>query len=90
MLPQYHYPPYTILQENIVPRRRAFGVMCKILVLGFLVTIFLILGTLLYKPTLGPVRKIVVPEIPPNFQVKALVFYGRRSRVSILDCYLRV
>ncbi len=53
-------------------------------------TIFLALGFLLYKPTLGPLREIVVPDIPETFQVKALVFYGRRSRVSILDCYLRV
>lgn len=62
----------------------------KSLVLGFLITIFLVLGFLLHKPTLGPVREIVVPEIPKSFPVKALVFYGRRSRISILDCYLRV
>ena len=33
---------------------------------------------------------IIVPEIPENFQTVGVVFYGRRSRVEILDCYLKV
>ena len=36
----------------------------------------------------GP--RIVVPEIPEEFQTVGVVFYGRRSRVEILDCYLKV
>ena len=64
--------------------------VCKILALGFFIATFAALGILLYKPTLGPPRQIIVPEIPKDFLVKALVFYGRRSRVSILDCYLSV
>lgn len=33
---------------------------------------------------------ILVPDIPQTFEVVAVVFYGRRSRVQILDCYLKV
>ena len=36
----------------------------------------------------GP--RIAVPEIPKEFQTIGVVFYGRRSRVEILDCYLKV
>ena len=36
----------------------------------------------------GP--RIVVPEIPEEFQTVGVVFFGRRSRVEILDCYLKV
>lgn len=36
----------------------------------------------------GP--EILVPEIPKTFQTVGVVFYGRRSRVEILDCYLKV
>ncbi|KAL9057975.1 MAG: hypothetical protein Q9206_002113 [Seirophora lacunosa] len=32
---------------------------------------------------------ILVPDIPQTFEVVAVVFYGRRSRVQILDCYLK-
>ena len=41
---------------------------------------------------LGPARgpEIQVPEIPKSFQTVGVVFYGRRSRVEILDCYLKV
>ncbi|CAF9934625.1 MAG: hypothetical protein HETSPECPRED_009296 [Heterodermia speciosa] len=35
----------------------------------------------------GP--RILVPEIPKEFQTVGVVFYGRRSRVEILDCYLK-
>ena len=31
-----------------------------------------------------------IPVIPENFHTVGLVFYGRRSRVEILDCYLKV
>ena len=36
----------------------------------------------------GP--EIIVPVIPKKFQTVGVVFYGRRSRVEILDCYLKV
>lgn len=44
------------------------------------------------EASLGLVRgpKIAVPEIPLSFKTVGLVFYGRRSRVEILDCYLKV
>ncbi|KAL8704573.1 MAG: hypothetical protein Q9201_002265 [Fulgogasparrea decipioides] len=36
----------------------------------------------------GPL--IQVPEIPNTFPIVGVVFYGRRNRVEILECYLRV
>lgn len=45
------------------------------------------------EPLLGVVRgpdTIVIPQIPPKFKTVALVFFGRKSRVEILDCYLKV
>lgn len=36
----------------------------------------------------GP--EIIVPEISSDFETVGVVFYGRRSRVEILDCYLKV
>lgn len=36
----------------------------------------------------GP--EIHYPKIPEKFEVIAVVFYGRRTRVEILDCYLKV
>ena len=43
-------------------------------------------------PLLGNTRgsDTVVPELPQDFKVVGLVFFGRRSRVEILDCYLKV
>ncbi|KAL8736559.1 MAG: hypothetical protein Q9181_002369 [Wetmoreana brouardii] len=35
----------------------------------------------------GPL--IQVPEIPNKFPIVGVVFYGRRNRVEILECYLR-
>ena len=42
--------------------------------------------------SLGSVRgpDIAVPSIPFKFRTVGLIFYGRRSRVEILDCYLKV
>ena len=90
MLLPYHNVRYTLLQDNRASRRRIFGLVCKVLAVTTFTTIILTLGFVLYKPTLGPPRQILIPTIPQKFPVKALVFYGRRSRVSILDCYLRV
>jgi len=45
------------------------------------------------EPLLGEVRgpdTIVIPQIPKRFKTVGMVFYGRKSRVEILDCYLKV
>jgi len=45
------------------------------------------------EPLLGEVRgpdTIVIPHIPQKFKTVGLVFFGRKSRVEILDCYLKV
>ena len=52
-------------------------------------------ATLNAKPgeaSMGLVRgpKIAIPTIPSTFKTVGLIFYGRRSRVEILDCYLKV
>src|SRR5438034_4441785 len=39
--------------------------------------------------SLNPLRK-PSEETPSEFRVIGLVFFGRRDRVSILDCYLKV
>ena len=43
-------------------------------------------------PLLGTNRgpDIHYPEIPKTFKTIAVVFYGRKTRVEILDCYLKV
>lgn len=45
------------------------------------------------EPLLGQIRgpdTIVIPHIPQIFKTVGLVFFGRKSRVEILDCYLKV
>ena len=94
MLSKYHNVHYTSLVDNTSSRRRAFVFISRLLAFALFITAVVILSVLSYKPTLGPQRgaEISVPHIPEdfNFRTVGLVFYGRRSRVSILDCYLRV
>lgn len=44
------------------------------------------------EPLLGDLRgpDISISQIPENFKTVGIVFFGRRSRVEILDCYLKV
>ena len=45
------------------------------------------------EPKLSAVRgpdDIVLPQMPSKFKTVGMVFYGRKSRVEILDCYLKV
>lgn len=45
------------------------------------------------EPLLGEVHgpdSIVIPEIPKKSKTVGMVFYGRKSHVEILDCYLKV
>ena len=44
------------------------------------------------EASLGRVRGpgIKIPKIPSTFKTVGLIFYGRRSRAEILDCYLKV
>jgi hypothetical protein len=92
MLSRYHNVHYTSLIENTSSRRRAFVFISKLLGFALFITVITVCSFLLYKPTLGPHRgpEISVPHIPKDFRTVGLVFYGRRSRVSILDCYLKV
>ena len=44
-------------------------------------------------PMLGNLRgpdNIIIPQIPKNFKTVGMVFFGRKSKVEILDCYLKV
>ena len=45
------------------------------------------------EPKLSAVRgpdDIMLPQMPGKFKTVGMVFYGRKSRVEILDCYLKV
>ena len=92
MLSRYQNVHYTSLIENPSSRRRAFIFISRLLAFALFVTAVTIFSVVFYQPTLEPHRgpDIVVPHIPKDFRTVGLVFYGRRSRVSILDCYLRV
>lgn len=96
LLPQYSNIPYTPLapQEQHPPsrRRRLLYQLFKFLTLLFLTAAIITTACLLYTPKLSPLEQLSahIPVIPQDFPIVGLVFYGRRSRVEILDCYLKV
>ncbi|KAL8905160.1 MAG: hypothetical protein Q9207_002819, partial [Kuettlingeria erythrocarpa] len=95
LLPRYAHIPYTPLaaEQRPNPRQRFFAKhVHKILaVVLLLVTAVITTVWLLRDTQLERLRQpsAPVPVIPRDFRVVGLVFYGRRSRVEILDCYLK-
>ncbi len=95
---RYAHIPYTPLaaeQQRLNSRQRFFFAkhVYKILaVVLLLVTAVITTVCLLRDPHLERLRQpsAPVPVIPQHFRVVGLVFYGRRSRVEVLDCYLKV
>lgn len=104
LLPRYAHIPYTPLaaeqqhqqRPNPSPRQRFFrklgGYKISAVVLLAVAVIITTAVCLLRDPKLEHLRQpgAPVPVIPKDFRVVGLVFYGRRSRVEILDCYLKV
>ena len=96
MLPFFRKVQYTPLIDDRWTRRPRYVTLIRYAGAALLVVLLLILvGFHFFGPysghliaTRGP--DIVLPEIPKDFQTVAVVFYGRRSRVEILDCYLKV
>ncbi|KAI9672502.1 MAG: hypothetical protein M1817_003268 [Caeruleum heppii] len=82
---------YAALTDTPPPRRRALHLLVRFIEL----LVFAALGAgLVYyflhtRHTPLPVSKVTVPPLPHSFRTVGLVFYGRRDRVSILDCYLK-
>ncbi|KAL9014100.1 MAG: hypothetical protein Q9173_001242 [Seirophora scorigena] len=95
LLPQYSNIPYTPLapleQHPPSRRRRLLYQLFKFLSLLLLTAAIIITSCLLYTPKLSPLEQLSapIPVIPRDFRMVGLVFYGRRSRVEILDCYLK-
>ncbi|KAI4201765.1 MAG: hypothetical protein LQ346_002076 [Caloplaca aetnensis] len=103
LLPRYAHIPYTPLaaeqqhqqRPNPSPRQRFFrklgGYKISAVVLLAVAVIITTAVCLLRDPKLEHLRQpgAPVPVIPKDFRVVGLVFYGRRSRVEILDCYLK-
>ncbi|KAL8708851.1 MAG: hypothetical protein Q9220_006307 [cf. Caloplaca sp. 1 TL-2023] len=91
LLPRYHNIPYTALADQPTPQRRLVNWILKIVTVVFLIISVIAVVCLLRNPRLGHLQQpaVPIPSIPEEFRVVGLVFYGRRSRVEILDCYLK-
>ncbi len=96
---RYAHIPYTPLaaeQQRPNSRPRFFFAkhVYKTLAVVLLLLVAAVITTvcLLRDPQLERLRQpsAPVPAIPKEFRVVGLVFYGRRSRVEVLDCYLKV
>ncbi|KAL8789439.1 MAG: hypothetical protein Q9213_001196, partial [Squamulea squamosa] len=66
--------------------RATWKVLAAIAVVAFVITV-----SCLYNAPLDHLQQPggPIPPIPKHFRTVGLVFYGRRSRVEILDCYLK-
>ncbi|KAL8753661.1 MAG: hypothetical protein Q9184_005358, partial [Pyrenodesmia sp. 2 TL-2023] len=91
LLPSYANIPYTPLAEHPNPRQRFWKHVYKILSVLFVVAAVITTICLLHNPKLEHLQQpsAPIPVIPAEFRVVGLVFYGRRSRVEILHCYLK-
>lgn len=92
LLPRYANIPYTPLAEHSNPRQRFWKHVYKITSVLLVVAAVIATICLLHNPKLEHLQQpsAPIPVIPDKFRVVGLVFYGRRSRVEILDCYLKV
>ncbi|KAL9043907.1 MAG: hypothetical protein Q9214_002920 [Letrouitia sp. 1 TL-2023] len=91
ILPRYSNVVYTSLNEQPAKRRRYIFLLLKILVVLGLIAIAIAFSLSLHVPRLGPPKQLIaeIPTLPKEFRTVGLVFYGRRSRVEVLDCYLK-
>ncbi|KAL8766846.1 MAG: hypothetical protein Q9209_006504 [Squamulea sp. 1 TL-2023] len=79
-----------LLADQPTPRQRfvraAWKILAAIAIVAAVVTV-----SCLYNPPLNHLQQPSgpIPAIPEQFRTVGLVFYGRRSRVEILNCYLK-
>ena len=92
LLPRYSNIPYMPLAGQPTPRQRFLKGTLKVFIIIALIVVGITTFCLLYNPPLHKLRGplAAVPVIPEKFPVVGLVFYGRRSRVEVLQCYLLV
>lgn len=88
-LVRYTKLPDVTLGDHASPRRSR---PLKYAALVLAILALSLVTWLLYIPKPKYPRELSgpIPTISKDFRTVALVFYGRRSRVEILDCYLKV
>ncbi|KAI4289861.1 MAG: hypothetical protein L6R35_000863 [Caloplaca aegaea] len=94
ILPRYANIPYTPLTSpyTLPPTHHRLHQLLKpVSVLLLLAAAIITTTCLLHTPKLSPLSQptLPIPVIPESFRVVGLVFYGRRDRVEVLDCYLK-
>ncbi|KAL8668499.1 MAG: hypothetical protein Q9168_006874 [Polycauliona sp. 1 TL-2023] len=94
LLPRYANIPYTPLtdRQQPTPRQRfikgTFKILLSIALIVASITTFCLVHNA--RPLEHLQRPLApVPVIPKDFRTVGLVFYGRRDRVEVLDCYLK-
>ncbi|KAI4226058.1 MAG: hypothetical protein L6R36_003462 [Xanthoria steineri] len=91
LLPRYSSIPYIPLAGQPTPRQRFFTGVLRILIIVALTVVAITTICVLYNSPLDHLQRpsAPIPVIPGEFRTVGLVFYGRRSRVEILQCYLQ-
>ncbi|KAL8681910.1 MAG: hypothetical protein Q9186_001996 [Xanthomendoza sp. 1 TL-2023] len=79
------------LADQPTPRQRFFKGTLNILASIAIIAIAITAICILHNPRLSHLQQpsAPIPIIPKDFRTVGLVFYGRRSRVEILNCYLK-
>lgn len=92
LLPRYSNIPYIPLADQPTPRQRFLKGALRVLVIVALIVATITTICMLHNPPLGHLQRPAAPirVIPKDFRTVGLIFYGRRSRVEILQCYLQV
>ncbi|KAI9719704.1 MAG: hypothetical protein M1828_006137 [Chrysothrix sp. TS-e1954] len=79
--------------RRLTPRSRWRRLVITVVAASLVISAILYIGLwILYDPKLDPLREPLVPvnDVAAAYtKVVGLIFFGRRSRVSILDCYLK-
>ncbi|KAL8730895.1 MAG: hypothetical protein Q9181_004511 [Wetmoreana brouardii] len=88
---RYSNIPYTPLADQSGPRRRSYwSLLFKSFVVVAAIALITVALRPLYNPKLDHLQQPTsIPVISKDFRTVGLVFYGRRSRVEILNCYLK-
>ncbi|KAL8699556.1 MAG: hypothetical protein Q9201_005939 [Fulgogasparrea decipioides] len=88
---RYSNIPYTPLADQSGPRRRNYwSLLFKTFFVIAAIALIILTLRLPYYPKLDHLQQPAsIPVIPKDFRTVGLIFYGRRSRVEILKCYLK-